>query len=58
MYTCFCVCVVFIFAEFIIYCTVGYLLSCAFGDLDLALAVAPVIHIPLLVFGGFYLNSG
>ena len=54
MYTCFCVCLVFI----IIYCCVGYLLSCAFGDLDLALAVAPVIHIPLLVFGGFYLNSG
>jgi hypothetical protein len=36
----------------------GYLMSCAFGDLDMALALAPVIHIPLMVFGGFYLNSG
>jgi len=36
----------------------GYLLSCAVPKLDIALTVAPVINIPLLLMGGFYMNDG
>nr|QTW43725.1 ABCG-like protein 2 [Eurytemora affinis] len=37
---------------------VGYLLSCAVPKLDIALTIAPVINIPLLLMGGFYMNDG
>ena len=36
----------------------GYLISCAAGTENLALALAPTCIIPLMLFGGFFLNSG
>jgi EPP (Eye Pigment Precursor) family transporter len=38
--------------------SVGYLLSCACPSVDLALTLGPVIVIPFMLFGGFYLNAG
>ena len=36
----------------------GYLISCAVSQLDVALTLTPVICIPLLLMGGFYLSTG
>ncbi|OQV17113.1 putative Protein white [Hypsibius exemplaris] len=36
----------------------GYFISCAAGTENLALALAPTCIIPLMLFGGFFLNSG
>jgi len=36
----------------------GYLLSCLFSSVEMALTLAPVILLPLLLMGGFYLNDG
>ena len=36
----------------------GYFLSCLAGTENLALALAPTCIIPLMLFGGFFLNSG
>ena len=38
--------------------SVGYFLSCLSPNVDVALAVAPVVIIPFMLFGGFFLNSG
>jgi len=38
--------------------SLGYLLSCITPNVDIALAVAPVLIIPFMLFGGFYLNTG
>lgn len=35
----------------------GYLLSCASSTVSTALAVAPPLIVPFMIFGGFYLNS-
>merc|ERR1719222_966558 len=37
--------------------SVGYLLSCLSPNVDVALAIAPVVIIPFMLFGGFFLNS-
>lgn len=36
----------------------GYLISCAAGSENMALALAPTLIVPLMLFGGFFLNSG
>lgn len=38
--------------------SLGYFLSCAAPNVDISLAIAPVIIIPMMMFGGFYVNSG
>ena len=38
--------------------SVGYFLSCLSPNVDVALAIAPVVIIPFMLFGGFFLNSG
>lgn len=35
----------------------GYLISCVASDLQVALALAPPLIIPFMLFGGFFLNS-
>jgi hypothetical protein len=40
----------------VLYCT-GYFLSCATPSLDVCLAISPVVIIPFMLFGGFFLNS-
>ena len=37
--------------------SLGYFLSCTLPTVDIALAIAPVLIIPMMLFGGFYLNS-
>ena len=38
--------------------SLGYFLSCLAPSVDIALAIAPVLVIPMMLFGGFYLNTG
>ena len=38
--------------------SLGYFLSCVAPSADIALAIAPVLIIPMMLFGGFYLNTG
>eukprot|EP00092_Neocalanus_flemingeri_P095212 GFUD01121127.1.p1 GENE.GFUD01121127.1~~GFUD01121127.1.p1 ORF type:complete len:639 (-),score=177.01 GFUD01121127.1:95-2011(-) len=38
--------------------SLGYFMSCIAPNIDIALAIAPVVIIPFMLFGGFYLNSG
>ena len=38
--------------------SLGYFLSCVTPSADIALAIAPVLIIPMMLFGGFYLNTG
>jgi len=38
--------------------SLGYFLSCAASKVDIALAIGPVVIIPFMLFGGFYLNTG
>jgi hypothetical protein len=35
----------------------GYLVSCICPNLDVCLSVLPMIMIPFMVFGGFFLNA-
>ena len=35
----------------------GYLISCIAKDINMALAIAPTMIIPMMLFGGFFLNS-
>ncbi|KAF7638719.1 ABC transporter domain-containing protein [Meloidogyne graminicola] len=37
--------------------SLSYASSCIFGTTDLAIAMLPVVVIPLLAFGGFYINQ-
>jgi len=36
----------------------GYFVSCASGNISVALSVGPTIVIPFLLFGGYFLNVG
>ena len=38
--------------------SLGYFLSWVAPSADVALAIAPVLIIPMMLFGGFYLNTG
>ena len=38
--------------------SLGYFLSCVAPSADVALAIAPVLVMPMMLFGGFYLNTG
>jgi len=38
--------------------SLGYFLSCVAPNIDFALAVAPVLVLPFMLFGGFYLDVG
>jgi len=38
--------------------SLGYFMSCISPNVDIALALAPVLIIPFMLFGGFYLNNG
>ena len=38
--------------------SLGYFLSCVTPSAEIALAIAPVLIIPMMLFGGFYLNTG
>ena len=38
--------------------SLGYFLSCLAPSADVALAIAPVLVMPMMLFGGFYLNTG
>lgn len=40
------------------YLHVGYVISTAAPSTTAALAIAPALMIPFLLFGGFFLNSG
>ncbi len=35
----------------------GYALSCISADVNVALTLTPVVVIPLMLFGGFYINQ-
>ena len=37
---------------------VGYLMSCLSPDVNIALLIVPIVLIPVMLFGGFYLNTG
>jgi len=37
--------------------SIGYLVSTLTGDMNMALTIAPVLVIPFMLFGGFFLNS-
>ena len=37
--------------------SLGYFMSCSFSNVDVALAIAPVVIIPFMLFGGFFLNA-
>jgi len=37
--------------------SLGYLLSCLTSNVDVALAIAPIVIIPSMLFGGFFLNA-
>lgn len=39
------------------FCSLGFMVSCIAGTTDIALAVAPALVIPLLLFGGFFLSN-
>lgn len=41
-----------------LYLHIGYVISTAAPSTTAALAIAPAIMIPFLLFGGFFLNSG
>ena len=36
----------------------GYFISCLAPNLQVALAIGPTLVIPMLIFGGFFLNGG
>ena len=36
----------------------GYLLSCSVDHLTSLMGITPLIIVPLMLFGGYYLNSG
>ena len=36
----------------------GYATACIFSKASLALAILPIFVVPLLAFGGFYINVG
>ena len=36
----------------------GYVISTAANSVNTALAIAPPLLVPLIMFGGFFLNSG
>uniref|UniRef100_A0AC34R6D8 ABC-2 type transporter transmembrane domain-containing protein n=1 Tax=Panagrolaimus sp. JU765 TaxID=591449 RepID=A0AC34R6D8_9BILA len=36
--------------------SVGYAAACVFGSQDIAIQILPLITIPLMVFGGFFIN--
>uniref|UniRef100_A0A914EFE0 ABC-2 type transporter transmembrane domain-containing protein n=1 Tax=Acrobeloides nanus TaxID=290746 RepID=A0A914EFE0_9BILA len=36
--------------------SIGYAIACIFGKASLALAILPIFVVPLLAFGGFYIN--
>jgi len=36
--------------------SLGYMISCLFADLSIALSVAPAFIIPFMLFAGFYIN--
>jgi len=38
--------------------SLGYFMSCSAPNVEIALAISPVIIIPFMLFGGFYLNTG
>lgn len=38
-------------------CSLGFMVSCIAGTTDIALAIAPALVIPLLLFGGFFLSN-
>ena len=35
----------------------GYLISCAANSVNMALAIGPTLLIPLMLFGGLFLNN-
>ena len=37
--------------------SVGYLMSCITNSIQIAIALAPAILVPLMLFGGFFLNN-
>lgn len=39
-----------------LYVFAGYFVSCASGNISVALSVGPTIVIPFLLFGGYFLN--
>ncbi|CAI2349556.1 unnamed protein product [Caenorhabditis sp. 36 PRJEB53466] len=37
--------------------SIGYLFSCVFGTVNLAVAVMPIFVVPMMAFGGFFINQ-
>merc|ERR1711915_1017273 len=48
--------IVLLVVQFVL--SLGYFMSCISPNVDIALALAPVLIIPFMLFGGFYLNNG
>lgn len=40
------------------FCCTGYLVSCSTSNVTLAMGIAPVLLVPFMLFGGFFLNAG
>lgn len=37
--------------------SIGYMFSCIFGTVNLAVAVMPIFVVPMMAFGGFFINQ-
>lgn len=37
--------------------SIGYLFSCIFGTVNLAVAIMPIFVVPMMAFGGFFINQ-
>ncbi|PAV65433.1 hypothetical protein WR25_12526 [Diploscapter pachys] len=38
--------------------SIGYMFSCLFGTVSVAVAVMPIFVVPMMAFGGFFINQG
>ena len=53
----FCICNLVLFLVVQAVVSFGYFISCAAPNLQVALALAPTLIIPFMLFGGFFLNA-
>ena len=52
-----CICNLVLFLVVLAAVSFGYFISCAAPNLQVALALAPTLIIPFMLFGGFFLNA-
>ncbi|CAG2164007.1 unnamed protein product [Oppiella nova] len=53
----FCICVAICLLVADTACSFGYLVSCMSSGITMALTIAPTIIMPMMIFGGFFLNN-